>query len=199
MNDENEPFNYNCGNIEFHKIYKYQNLWSRHKNRSLQRRNLLSLLMAGASVTPITKLWNIITTAAIDQNVRKIIRYFHCCKTLAYQSKLNGHLKLRNFFKREKFDDHSNEKIRKKRWSICIYNWGWVTEIFYLNTHQWPRLTFLSSRNVCETGKNVNREKNIFKVMRDEVEYVWDEVEAYNDLMKLRISTLSFWVHFSKK
>ena len=115
---------------------------------------------------------------------------FHCRKTLAYQSKLNEHLKLRNFFKREKFEDHSNEKIRKKRWSISIYNWGWVTEIFYLNIHQWSRSTLLCSRNVCETGKNVNREKNIFKVMRDEVEDVWGKVEAYNDLMKLRISTL---------
>ena len=163
--------------------------------RSLLMRNILSLLMADVLVTPKTKLWNMTTLVTIDQIARKVIRYPHCRKTLAYQSKLNEHLKghFRATFKCQKFDNHSN-KIFKKCLSICIYSWDWDTGMmFYQNTHQWSHLTLLCSRNVYKAGKNVDGEKKIFDVMPDEVDEVdevWDEEEAYKDLMRLRTSTL---------
>lgn len=60
--------------------------------RFLLLRNICSLLMADVLVTPETKLWNMTTLVTIDQIARKVMRYPHCRKTLAYQSKLNEHL-----------------------------------------------------------------------------------------------------------
>ena len=56
------------------------------------------------------------TLAAIDQNTRKIIRYLHCRKTLAYQSKLNEHLKGRfratfKLFRRRLFKRQDMQKV----------------------------------------------------------------------------------------